>query len=98
MFLLSLSHVNCLDMAALQVFRKCLFSYALHRVLRLAAASVKGHDHSECALVFTDVLPGSFGTKNEIQHIPSCPLMPFSCTKEKKIPVWNKREKEQVLD
>lgn len=83
-FLLSLLHINCPDKAPLHVFRKCLSSYVLHRVVCLAAAFVKGHVYSECALIyFTAVLPGSFGTKNEIRHIPSCPFMPFSCTKIK---------------
>lgn len=41
MFLLSLLHINCPDTAPLQVFRKCLSSNALHRVVRLAAAFMK---------------------------------------------------------
>lgn len=58
MFLLSLLYVNCPDMAPLQVFRKCLSSYTLHSVVRLAAAFVKFYSEFTVNVlwIFTDVL------------------------------------------
>lgn len=53
MCLLLFLHINCPDVAPLQVFRKCQSLYALCTVVRLAAAFMEGHVYSECVLAFS---------------------------------------------